>query len=221
MPLSQSNLRSAQAVKAFTLVEVLVTVSILAVLAALSLTAISSIHRQAEVSEATSNFRQVGVAMQLFASENNGFLPGPVWTGQSPWYSKRDNGALGNYLWPYLGANQPEWWAQKLDILSLPAYEREVPNLDAPVLIMNNSLRLTDGTLANPWGYPGRQEPYKMFRLKELGQQDAWAMQDVDQTSQNVSSGAAWFSRLPKQPLHQPKRVTLYFDGRVEALAAE
>ncbi len=206
---------------AFTLVEVLVTVSILAVLATLSLTTISKMRDRADFSAATSNLRQVGAAMHMYSGENNGYLPGPLWTGQSPWYSKGDTGSLGYYLWRYLGEEKPEWWSQQVEVMTLPAYAREVPNLDAPVLVMNNSIQLRDGSTANPWGYPDRQDPYKMIRLQDLGQEGAWAMQDVDQTSTMVSSGAGWYSRLPEEPLHHPKRATLYFDGRVEALSIE
>jgi prepilin-type processing-associated H-X9-DG protein/prepilin-type N-terminal cleavage/methylation domain-containing protein len=59
----------------FTLVELLVVIVIIGLLAGLSFPAISGAMAKAKSSECVNNLRQIGTAMNLFASENNGYLP--------------------------------------------------------------------------------------------------------------------------------------------------
>jgi len=71
-------------VRSFTLVELLVVVAILGLLAGLGIPAINGSMVKARSSECVNNLRQIGTAMNLFASENNGNLPwcsGPSATG--------------------------------------------------------------------------------------------------------------------------------------------
>ncbi len=64
--------------RGFTLIELLVVISIIAVLASLIAPAVQSARRAARKLECLNNIRQVGVAMQSFASANNGQLPSLV-----------------------------------------------------------------------------------------------------------------------------------------------
>ena len=61
--------------RGFTLIELLVVISIIAVLASLIAPAVQSARRAARKMECGNNIRQVGIAMQSFASANNGQLP--------------------------------------------------------------------------------------------------------------------------------------------------
>ncbi len=61
---------------AFTLIEILVVIAIIAVLAALIFPVYSRIVKQAEVSESVSRMRNIGQAVQLFASDNDLAFPG-------------------------------------------------------------------------------------------------------------------------------------------------
>jgi prepilin-type N-terminal cleavage/methylation domain-containing protein len=69
--------------RAFSLVEVLVVAAIVAVLAALALPGLQFAQLYAKKAGCTSNMRQVGMAMMLYASENNMQLP-PRSTGNDP-----------------------------------------------------------------------------------------------------------------------------------------
>ena len=64
--------------RGFTLIELLVVISIIAVLASLIAPAVQSARRTARRMECGNNIRQVGIAMQSFASSNNGQLPSLV-----------------------------------------------------------------------------------------------------------------------------------------------
>jgi len=68
--------------RGFTLIELLVVISIIAVLASLIAPAVQSARRAARKVQCLSNMRNVGLAMQNFASSNNGSLPA-LWSTQS------------------------------------------------------------------------------------------------------------------------------------------
>ena len=61
--------------RSFTLVELLVVIAIIGLLAGLSVPAISRATAKAESTGCVNNLRQIGTAMNLFAAENNGYLP--------------------------------------------------------------------------------------------------------------------------------------------------
>jgi prepilin-type N-terminal cleavage/methylation domain-containing protein len=60
---------------AFTLVELLVTLAIIALLAALLLPAQAKTRRTAQAAQCMSNLRQWGISYRLYADDNNDFLP--------------------------------------------------------------------------------------------------------------------------------------------------
>ena len=60
---------------AFTLVELLVVISILGLLAGLSIPAISAARASAQVAASTSNLKQIHTMMQIYLSENNNRYP--------------------------------------------------------------------------------------------------------------------------------------------------
>ncbi len=61
--------------RGFTLIELLVVITIIAVLAGLIFSATASVRRNAQQTQCASNLRQIGIAMNLYASEHGNEFP--------------------------------------------------------------------------------------------------------------------------------------------------
>lgn len=83
--------------RAFTLVELLVVVTITGLLASLSMAAVKGATDKARTTKCLSNLRQVGTAVQLYVSENQGSLPDTSHAGLELSWT--------NTLTPYLSTN--------------------------------------------------------------------------------------------------------------------
>ena len=75
-------------VRAFTLVELLIVIAIVAVLAALSLAAFKNMRQKAQAATCAGNLRQIGALTEIYAIDHNDEFP-PAWNdGSSFWLDK-------------------------------------------------------------------------------------------------------------------------------------
>jgi prepilin-type N-terminal cleavage/methylation domain-containing protein len=61
--------------KAFTLIELLVVIAIIAILASIALPAFTAVQVKGAQTKALSNAKQIGLALKVYASDNNGVFP--------------------------------------------------------------------------------------------------------------------------------------------------
>jgi prepilin-type N-terminal cleavage/methylation domain-containing protein len=99
----------------FTLVELLVVISIISILAALLLPALQGARDKAREAGCASNIRQLYVAISLYADDSNGFLPNSWHINERQWQrwnwagSGVISGFLHRTLTPYLPPRSEVW----------------------------------------------------------------------------------------------------------------
>lgn len=97
MDIARFNFRKSR--RAFTLLELLVCIAIIGILSALAFAGFSKLRASADVTRCLSNLRQIGNAMMLYTSDNNGSFP-EMWTSGKHW---SENPVWNDRLNPYLG----------------------------------------------------------------------------------------------------------------------
>jgi prepilin-type N-terminal cleavage/methylation domain-containing protein len=178
--------------RAFTLVELLVVIGIIAVLIGILLPALSRAQRNARMTACLSNQRQLVLALMMYCQDNKGTFPGG--SGYSPW---RDaNGApqptrfwekLANYdtdaFNPYSCNQDPEsgptYLAKYVNnskkIPACPGAFEEIKDTGTghlaartnylyPMSLVYEPLQIWNGTAANPT--PPPQTPQKLVKVK-------------------------------------------------------
>lgn len=207
--------------QAFTLVELLTCIAVIAILSSLILTGVQSARKQANRATATSNLRSIGSAIQMYANEHGGSLPGPFNYGQYPKYKDTSNGLLGHQLWPYLDIPEPSSTWVEPAVLSNPAYLSQRTSDTVNVYLVQRSVRLKGQSGRPPFGYPEKSDgtpavlPLKLQNIAQYDLREEWALQEVDQLHPDV---AGWSpSAFLPQPAHGTVRMTLHFDWSVSA----
>ena len=213
-----------RAPRAFTLVELLVTIAIIAILAALGMTAYRSVMAAANGAKCTSNLRTVGQAITLYVEDSSflkftngtanptqGQLPGPLNVGQIPICSKNYQSMLGFLLYPYLGLPEPTKVDLVVAVLQCPGWKKEVKKKDGVSYLATNSFTY-ENTVYRPFGYPFASGAMKMTAMP-IQPSRIVVLKDADQMC--PEAGGDWLSNLPAKPVHNGKRNTLYLDGHV------
>jgi prepilin-type N-terminal cleavage/methylation domain-containing protein/prepilin-type processing-associated H-X9-DG protein len=121
--------------RGFTLIELLVVISIIALLLAILMPALQKVKKQAQATTCLSNLRQIGVATELYANDNDLFIPRGS-TGSNPiWFMQ---------FLPYLGQKHNQGDYKSVKIFRCKSFPRtgnglyNVPNASQTVCYVMN-----------------------------------------------------------------------------------
>jgi len=231
--------------RAFTLIELLVVIAIIAILAAFLLPALSSAKKKAVQTQCLSNYKNVGVALQLFVDEHDDQLPpggtNSLYLTQLPVYGAgRDfNKDLSYYLAPYLSLPAPEQVGDTTNLIKVmvcPAYLKSLPgSTDGKYDPQSDAFShaycfaVSRYVLVEPSGFPfGWQstgdESMKLSAIAQIKPlSEAWATADMDweATGDPTRLGTDRTPYVAIAPVHGATRSALFFDMHVDKIKNE
>jgi general secretion pathway protein G len=202
--------------RAFTLVELMTVIAIVAILVALSMVGISSMRTSAKTAKCTSNLKQLFLSAQNLSIDNNGYLP------QAAWYLPQNFRGMAQFKYPSL----IDYGADKF--ISCP----ESPSLTLTSYGMNKRLVPNNYTDGPDWG----PDQYRYY------QRSCFKWNNLPRPSQTIlfCDTGAWFpdqayfyaepDTLPADPAlasvaganawrHKGKFNAVFCDGHVETIA--
>jgi prepilin-type N-terminal cleavage/methylation domain-containing protein len=220
--------------RAFTLVELLVVISIIGILAAMLLPTLARSKDKAHQVKCASNLKQVGYAITMFADDHEQRLPGPIWQGVYDAYNEETE-RLPFYLASYLGLPAPSRQVRIAEVCICPAAaiknkpaspSEPVESLVRPISYLASAeiTNAINDSVTRPFGYPysspfyrlpkGPDEPPKKI-VEIKGPATSWAISDLDR--QNGFPGGLYYEFLSEQKVHVTVRNRLFFDWHVAA----
>ncbi len=142
---------------AFTLIEILVVVSIISILAALSVGVFRSAFDRAKATESMNSLRQVGNAILLYSSDNETELPGPLYTSVVSRFRTSDSNQLATRIAPYLGYTVTNQWQGMKELIPSNRKISAAEAANSSVLTFNTNVNdyVVDDVPRRPFGYPG------------------------------------------------------------------
>lgn len=233
VPVSRPVDRSLRRAMAFTLVELLATISIIVLLVALLIPAAGKVKMKGLEAKGVGNLRQVGLAVMGFANDNKLSLPGPIPLGIVPYYNKKGAAtsyAFGAKIAPYLGL--PDSGPTRDDFIDVPVLEDpgfadvvKNPPLNTPTFIQNPVLSDRPGVAGKVHilGIQSSTAPQAALTLHDVsnlgGPSKVWMLTTVDQQlPSSVTNKSGWVPNLPATPPYGEVRLRLFVDGHVETV---
>ncbi len=212
--------------RGFTLTELMVVITIIAILAAMLLPAVARAKHKTLQLDCLSNLKQLGHALQMYVDDNEDRLPGPLWNGMQASADANSTEEFLYYTAPYLGVPPLTDEATVLPVAACPGYMHAAPGINSLrdmegriCYLLNPDVDPLPGAPVRPFGYPDpQQQPLKRSQLTRYGSPaEFFAISDVDKGNVTDPS-VGWWRDLPYAPVHGSKRNQLFFDWHATAV---
>ena len=225
---------------AFTLIELLVVIAIIGILAAMLMPALGKSKQKAYNINCTSNMKQTGTALHLFANDHDDWLPPGVekagTAGVGLWPPQNcnigDQNGMLHWIYEYIPASRTN--ASYSPVFVCPAAVANNPQLAAQLnnyqtirvyMVMENGATNSTGAKLGFWPfgyYDPTNGPHKLADMTPQiwGGIAPWAMTDLDNWSyRGTPTSNIWGdTNIPAMPPHGKTRNYLFFDGHVDSL---
>ena len=206
-------------IAAFTLVELLVVIAIIAILAAMLLPVLAKAKQKAQRTQCLDNLHQIGLALQIYANDNQDHFPYPNWANSNPgWlYTPVQNrppvpdlaGYQSGQLWSSIQNMHVYWCPADVTNSAASSWPGRVDKLST--YIMNGAA----------CGFIGLNPPYKLTRAQRDGI-ILWEPDDKQGTPSAVYGDASSYPYYPgtgdygMSQRHLPGCNLLFIDAHVE-----
>ena len=228
----------------FTLIELLIVIAVIAILAAILLPTLASAKKHAYMMNCTSNMKQIGQAVTLFADDHRDVLPpGPseelpagsptgLGTGQEEVYSTVTPHSSQQLLYSvatYLGAPEPKEELQTCKTFECPAAFLANPNManitnDLFYCVIAASDSFTAALPGLPWNPFGHASAGGVHKLAEIrpaiwSGRMPWMLTDCDRWGLDLPpppNPSPWGLEICATPPHAKVRNFVFFDGHVD-----
>ena len=205
--------------RAFTLIELLIVIAIIALLAAFLVPAVSKALRKGYQSQCMSNLKQSATALQVYMDDNEQWLPpgkgaaSGLFTGQGAAYDNNATGELVYYTAKYLGLPSPSANQQIASTFICPGAKRyssagvtDATRTDYALTPISSNINFQPFGNASP-----ALPPHAMAEITDPS--TIWSISDTDQLA--TGPGPSWYATLPPAPVHGLTRNSAYFDNHV------
>jgi len=212
---------------AFTLIELLTVIVIIAILAAILIPVVSMMRGRADSAACLSQLRQIGMGISAYMNDHEGMIPGPLSLTQSATYTPNQPGVLAalleNYMGTASGTSPASGTSRFSPIFSCPMAARELMDPTKPTYLVNMLIVPYYGQ--SVWGdIAANQQPLTRAALVNWTDADdlgipldlsaMWAIQDGDQDyvlhHTNFFTGDV--ANLLPLPAHVDHYNALFFD---------
>jgi len=214
--------------RGFTLTELLITITIIVILAAIVFTMSARSINSAHKAVCITNLRGIGNALQICIAERNGRLPGPLAAGQTARYDPvqaktSDKGrSLVNYIAPYMEEIKDTDERYLISNFGCPSLLKQLNEntVAKPAVLYRLDNYFTDKLLDNsdppkefafPWGFQPGTTPRL---LDEINPRSAGKVRMI--TEQNVTFGVGgWINGGATGPAHGKETMAMFWDFSV------
>ncbi len=218
------NEHSLKSSPAFTLLELLVAIAIVAVLMVLGLKTGAALQKSGDNARCVSNLRQAGSAMLLYFNDRNGrFFPGKNWFAY-PSTKALPNSGMRDYFGVISSnnnTNSPEFLRDT--VLTCPTMKKAFPNLYPSPLnrgyAINAYLYTVDPASTNTAGDPMKGAPQRISNVPNIPAM--WILSEAPENGFLLGSTDAGAAESPRKYLkfvHEGFQNVVYLDGHLERL---